>query len=60
MTACDYPRWSPSKSNPSGGCGVKPATHAAPLGDTGRWLPLCSGCAQHRLDAVPIAEVPEP
>lgn len=60
MTACDYPKYEPSRERPSGGCG-QPATHAAPLGDTGRWLPLCGGCAGYRhLDAIPLSEVPDP
>lgn len=56
MTACDYPKYAPTRANPSGGCG-QPATMAAPLGQTGRHLPLCDGCARHRVDAVPLAQV---
>jgi hypothetical protein len=55
---CEYPRYEPSKANPSGGHGA-PAVMAAPLGDTGRWLPLCAECAAHRADAVPLASVPD-
>lgn len=56
---CQYPRWSPSKENPDGGCG-KPPTMAAPLGRTGGHLALCPACAPYRPDAVPIATVEEP
>jgi hypothetical protein len=58
VTTCDYPRFAPSRNNPTGGCG-RVATMAAPLGDTGRWLPLCGKCAQHRVDAVPLDQIPE-
>jgi hypothetical protein len=59
MTACDAPRYSPSKDNPTGGCG-QPATRAVALGDTGRWLPLCTPHAERRTGTIPLSEVPEP
>jgi hypothetical protein len=57
---CQYPRWQPSKENPAGDCFITPATHAAPLGQTGRFIALCVGCSAHRPDAVPIDQVEEP
>lgn len=59
-THCQYPRWQPTMINPAGDCSVKPPTMAAPLGQTGLWLALCTGCAQHRPDAIPISQVEEP
>jgi hypothetical protein len=56
--ACGYPMWQPTKTRPDGGCGA-PATHAAPLGQTGRWLPLCGQHREDRVEAVPVSEVPE-
>lgn len=56
---CEYPRWSPTRENPGGDCGASPAPMAAPLGRTGLHLALCSGCAPHRVDAVPREEVRE-
>lgn len=58
--ACQYPTVEPSVTNPGGDCQATPVTHAAPLGDTGRWLPLCARHAAHRIDAVPADQVPEP
>ena len=58
-THCQAARWQPTMINPGGDCSVKPPTMAAPLGDTGRWLALCSGCAPRFRGAVPISEVPE-
>jgi hypothetical protein len=57
---CEYPRWEPSKANPGGDCSTKPPTMAAPLGDTGRHIALCTGCAPYRPDAIPITSVEEP
>lgn len=56
--ACEYPTYSPTKANPGGNCG-KPPTHAAPLGQTGRYLSLCPQDRAHRVDAIPIEQVPE-
>ena len=57
---CQYPKVEPSKANPAGDCSKTPPVMAAPLGRTGGWLALCSGCAPYRQDAIPIGEVPEP
>lgn len=57
-TACAAPTYEPSKENPGGDCG-KPATLASPLGDTGRWLPLCPPCVRNRAHVIPIGDVPE-
>lgn len=57
---CEYPRWEPSKEHPSSDCGIIPPVMAAPLGESGRWIALCAVHAPHRLDAIPIGQVPEP
>lgn len=56
---CQYPTVEPVKDNPGGDC-RQPATHAAPLGGTGRWLRLCPQHRAHRVDAVPLDQVPDP
>lgn len=60
MSACQAPRWQPSKENPGGDCGVKPAARAVKLGDTGRYLRVCAGCAGSYRQTIPLSEVPEP
>lgn len=55
---CQYPTVEPWKDNPAGDC-RQPATHAAPLGATGRWLRLCPQHCAHRVDAIPLDQVPE-
>lgn len=59
MTACQAPRWSPSKENPGGDCGVKPPARAVPLGDTGRHMLVCAGCAPVYGRTIPLSEVPD-
>jgi hypothetical protein len=56
---CQYPTVEPWQGNPGGDC-RQPATHAAPLGDTGRWLRLCAQHYPHRVDAVPLDQLPDP
>lgn len=56
---CTYPKWEPRRDNPGGDC-REPATRAAPLGRTGGYLALCGPCSEHRVDSIPIEEVPEP
>ena len=56
---CQYPAVEPSKTNPAGDC-LATAVRAAPLGETGRWLRLCPSHAEHRVDSIPLEEVPEP
>jgi len=59
MTACDYPSFSPTRENPSGGCG-RPATQGVPLGDQGRHLPVCDEHADRYRAPRPLAELEEP
>jgi hypothetical protein len=54
---CQYPVWQPTPRR-SSDCHA-PASMAAPLGATGRWLALCPDHAPHRVDAVPLSQVPE-
>jgi hypothetical protein len=58
VTGCRAPKWEPSRANPGGDCG-EPATRAAPLGTTGRWLPLCAEHAARHARTVPLSQVPE-
>lgn len=60
MTACQAPRWEPSKANPGGDCGVKPPARAVPLGNTGRHLLVCAGHAARYGSTVALSEVPDP
>jgi hypothetical protein len=59
VSDCQYPVWQASRENPGGDC-REPATHAAPLGDTGRYLSLCPQHCAHRVDAIPLDQVPDP
>jgi hypothetical protein len=59
VTVCEFPVFAASRGNPTGGCRAE-ATHAAPLGHTGRWLPLCPEHRAHRVDAIPLEQVPDP
>lgn len=60
MSACQAARWQPSKENPGGDCGATPQARAVPLGNTGRYLRVCAGCAPRYGTTVALSEVPEP
>jgi hypothetical protein len=57
VSGCQYPVWEPTPKRTSD-C-QEPATHAARLGATGRWLRLCPQHRGRRPDAVRLEEVPE-
>lgn len=58
--ACQVARYEPTPANPSGDCRSTPVVAALPLGDTGRHLALCAGCAPRFPSAIPPSEVPDP